>query len=49
VAAAVTGATRVTFEHWLRAESGSPFPPVLRGALQRVAAGLPLAAERRFR
>src|SRR5215831_7108200 len=49
VAAAVTSATRVTIEHWLRTESGLPFPLVLRNALQRVAAGLPLAAERRSR
>ena len=49
VAAAVTSATRVTIDHWLRTESGLPFPPVLRDALQRVAAGLPLAAERRSR
>ena len=49
VAAAVTSATRVTIDHWLRTEPGLPFPPVLRDALQRVAAGLPLAAERRSR
>jgi len=49
VAAAVTSATRVTFEHWLRTGSGLPFPPVLRDALGRVAAGLPLAVERRSR
>ena len=41
VAAAVIGATRVTIEHWLRTGSGLPFPPVLRDALERVAAGLP--------
>src|SRR5215472_17438750 len=49
VAAAVISATRVTIDHWLRTESGLPFPPVLREALQRVAAGLPLAVERRSR
>ena len=49
VAAAVISATRVTIEHWLRTESELPFPPVLRDALQRVAAGLPLAAERTSR
>ena len=49
VAAAVISATRVTVEHWLRTESELPFPPVLRDALQRVAAGLPPAAERRSR
>jgi AcrR family transcriptional regulator len=49
VAAAVISATRVTIEHWLRTESELPFPPVLRDALQRVAAGLPLAVERRSR
>ena len=49
VAAAVISATRVTIDHWLRTESGLPFPPVLRDALQRVAAGLPPAAERRSR
>jgi hypothetical protein len=48
VAAAVSSATRVTIEHWLRTESELSFPPVLRDALQRVAAGLPLA-ERRSR
>jgi hypothetical protein len=42
VAAAVISATRVTIEHWLRTESGLPFPAVLRDALGRVAAGLPL-------
>jgi AcrR family transcriptional regulator len=47
VAAVVIGATRVTIEHWLRTESGLPFPAVLRDALGRVAAGLPLPAERR--
>jgi hypothetical protein len=31
----------------LRTESDLPFPPVLREALERVAAGLPLPAERR--
>jgi AcrR family transcriptional regulator len=41
VAAAVISATRVTLEHWLHAESGLPFPPVLRDALERVAVGLP--------
>jgi AcrR family transcriptional regulator len=41
VAAAVSSATRVTFDHWLRAESELPFPPVLRDALQQVAVGLP--------
>jgi hypothetical protein len=46
VAAAVSSATRVTIEHWLRTELS--VPPVLRDALQRVAAGLPLA-ERRSR
>ena len=49
VAAAATSATRVTIDHWLRTESGLPFPLVLRDALQRVAAGLPPAAERRSR
>jgi AcrR family transcriptional regulator len=49
VAAAVISATRVTIEHWLRTESELPFPPVLRDALERVAAGLPLATERRSR
>jgi len=49
VAAAVTGATRVTIDHWLRTESEFPFPLVLREALQSVAAGLPRAAERRSR
>jgi hypothetical protein len=47
VAAAVISATRVALEHWLRTESDLPFPPVLRNALERVAAGLPLPAERR--
>jgi AcrR family transcriptional regulator len=47
VAAAVIGAARVTIEHWLRTESDLPFPLVLRDALERVAAGLPLPAERR--
>jgi AcrR family transcriptional regulator len=47
VAAAVISAARVTIEHWLRTESDLPFPPVLRDALERVAAGLPLLAERR--
>jgi AcrR family transcriptional regulator len=47
VAAAVISATRGALEHWLRTESDLPFPPVLRDALERVAAGLPLAAERR--
>src|SRR5215467_338107 len=45
VAAAVISATRVTIEHWLRTESDLPFPLVLREALERVAAGLPLPAE----
>jgi AcrR family transcriptional regulator len=45
VAAAALSATRVTIEHWLRTESALPFPPVLRDALERVAAGLPLPAE----
>src|SRR5215471_4501090 len=49
VAAAVISATRVTIEHWLRSESDLPFPPVLRDALERVAAGLPPPAERRSR
>jgi AcrR family transcriptional regulator len=49
VAAAVISATRVTIEHWLRTESELPFPPVLRDALERVAAGLPLPTERRSR
>ena len=49
VAAAVVGATRVTIDHWLRTECELPFPPVLRDALQRVAVGLSLAAERRSR
>jgi AcrR family transcriptional regulator len=47
VAAAVISATRVTVEHWLRTESDLPFPPVLREALEWVAAGLPLPAEQR--
>ena len=47
VAAAVISATRVTVEHWLRTESDLPFPLVLHEALERVAAGLPLPAERR--
>jgi AcrR family transcriptional regulator len=47
VAAAAISATRVTIEHWLRTESDLPFPPVLRDALERVAAGLPLASETR--
>jgi AcrR family transcriptional regulator len=47
VAAAVIGATRVTIEHWLRTESDLAFPSVLRDALERVAAGLPLPSERR--
>jgi AcrR family transcriptional regulator len=47
VAAAAISATRVTIEHWLRTESDLPFPPVLREALERVAAGLPLPDERR--
>jgi AcrR family transcriptional regulator len=47
VAAAVISATRVTVEHWLRTKSDLPFPPVLRDALECVAAGLPLPAERR--
>jgi len=46
VAAAATSAARVTFAHWLRTNSELPFPLVLRDALQRVAAGLPLTAER---
>jgi AcrR family transcriptional regulator len=41
VAAAAISATRVTLDHWLRTGSGLPFPPVLREALERVAAGLP--------
>ena len=49
VAAAATSAARVTFAHWLHTNSELPFPLVLRDALQRVAAGLPLAAERRSR
>src|SRR5262245_19729460 len=49
VAAAVISATRVTVEHWLRTESDRPFPQVLRDVLRRVAAGLPLDAERRSR
>jgi AcrR family transcriptional regulator len=49
VAGAAISATRVTVEHWLRSESDLPFPPVLREALERVAAGLPLPAERRPR
>jgi AcrR family transcriptional regulator len=49
VAAAAISATRVTVEHWLRTESDLPFPPVLRDALERVAAGLPLPADRRSR
>jgi MftR C-terminal domain len=44
VAAAVVSATRVTVEHWLRTESDLPFPLVLRDALERVAAGLPLTS-----
>jgi AcrR family transcriptional regulator len=47
VAAAAIGATRVTVEHWLRTETDLPFPPVLRDALERVAAGLPLPAATR--
>ncbi len=47
VAGAAISATRVALEHWLRTESDLPLPPVLRDALERVAAGLPLAAERR--
>jgi AcrR family transcriptional regulator len=47
VAAAVISAARVTIEHWLRTGSELPFPAVLRDALGRVAAGLPLPAERR--
>ena len=47
MAAAVISAARVTLEHWLRTGSGLPFPPVLLEALERVAAGLPFAAERR--
>jgi AcrR family transcriptional regulator len=47
VAAAAISATRVTIEHWLRTESDLPFPPVLREALERVAAGLPQPDERR--
>jgi AcrR family transcriptional regulator len=49
VAAVAISATRVTVQHWLRSESDLPFPPVLREALERVAAGLPLPAERRSR
>jgi AcrR family transcriptional regulator len=49
VAAAAISATRVTVEHWLRTESDLPFPPVLRDALERVAAGLPLPAQWRSR
>jgi AcrR family transcriptional regulator len=49
VAAAVISATRVSIEHWLRTGSDLPFPAVLRGALERVAAGLPLPSERRPR
>jgi AcrR family transcriptional regulator len=49
VAAAVIGVTRVTIGHWLRTESDRPFPQVLRDVLRRVAAGLPLDAERRSR
>jgi AcrR family transcriptional regulator len=47
MAAAAIGATRVAFEHWLRTESDLPLLPVLREALERVAAGLPLPAARR--
>jgi AcrR family transcriptional regulator len=47
VAAAVLSATRVALEHWLRIETDLPFPPVLRDALERVAAGLPPPLERR--
>jgi AcrR family transcriptional regulator len=47
VAAAAIGATRATVEHWLRTETDLPFPPVLRDALERVAAGLPLPAATR--
>jgi AcrR family transcriptional regulator len=47
VAAAAISATRVTIEHWLRTGSDLPFPPVLRDALERVAAGLLPPAERR--
>jgi AcrR family transcriptional regulator len=47
VAAAVISVTRVTIEHWLRTGSGLAFPAVLREALERVAAGLPLLSERR--
>jgi AcrR family transcriptional regulator len=49
VAAVAISATRVTVEHWLRSETDLPFPPVLREALERVAAGLPQPAERRSR
>src|SRR5215472_17778662 len=49
LAAVVISATRVTIEQWLRTGSGLRFPPVLRDALERVAAGLPFAAERRSR
>jgi AcrR family transcriptional regulator len=46
VAAAVLSATRVVWEYWLRTETDLPFPPVLRDALERVAAGLPPPLER---
>jgi AcrR family transcriptional regulator len=49
VAGAVISASRVTIDHWLRTESDLPFPPVLRAALERVAAGLPVPAERSSR
>ena len=49
VAAAAISATRVTVEHWLRSGSDLPFPPVLREALERVAAGLPAPAGLRSR
>jgi AcrR family transcriptional regulator len=47
VAGAAISATRVALEHWLRTESDPAFPPVLRDALERIAAGLPLPGERR--
>jgi AcrR family transcriptional regulator len=49
VAAVAISATRVTIEHWLRTESDLPFPPMLRDALERVAAGLPPPTERSYR
>jgi AcrR family transcriptional regulator len=46
VAGAVMSAVRVAFEYWIQTGSEQPLPAVLRGALRRVAAGLPPPSER---